>query len=280
MLIKRLFFVILSTLVITSCSFGLSSHQKIQIADEIAASANMSQYIIPAGIFDITAWGHIDEPAQPINIYIEGDGRAWVSKYRKSLDPTPLNPTALKLAAIDRSPNVIYLARPCQYSGWNGEGECPSFYWTNGRTSPDVIESYQIVLDKIRESYSPEYFNLIGYSGGASVAVLAAAGRTDIGSIRTVAGNLDYDLFTKYHGVTAMTNSKDPIKVAHLLSSVPQVHFLGTDDNVVPVDLFKSWLRASGSRRCIQHVLVHSVTHTEGWLDEWHDLVNKPPTCN
>ena len=51
-----------------------------------------------------------------VNIYIEGDGRAWLNKNRPSLDPTPKNSLALKLAEIDPAPNVIYLARPCQYS--------------------------------------------------------------------------------------------------------------------------------------------------------------------
>ncbi len=282
MVIKRLILVIFCVLFLSSCAIfnaGDSSHKKQAIAENIADAARMSQYIIPAGLFDITAWGHIDMPSKPINIYIEGDGKAWLSKYRKSLDPTPSDPIALKLAAIDNGPNVIYLARPCQYSGWRGDGTCPNFYWTNGRTAPEVVEAYQIALDKIRESYGPDYFNLIGYSGGASVALLVAAGRTDIGSIRTVAGNLDYDVFTSYHGVSPMAHSQNPVKVAHLLTKIPQVHFIGEEDSVVTIDLFKSWQQASGSIRCVKHVLVHDVNHYKGWAEEWRDLLARDPLC-
>lgn len=33
-----------------------------------------------------------------LRVYIEGDGLAWISKTEQSLDPTPLNPLALRLA--------------------------------------------------------------------------------------------------------------------------------------------------------------------------------------
>ncbi|MEX2353586.1 MAG: alpha/beta hydrolase, partial [Gammaproteobacteria bacterium] len=48
-------------------------------------------------------------------VYIEGDGRAYVSRHRVSADPVPRNPLAFRLAVVDPSPAVIYIARPCQF---------------------------------------------------------------------------------------------------------------------------------------------------------------------
>ena len=31
-------------------------------------------------------------------------------------NPTPVNPMLLKLATMDKRPNIVYIARPCQYT--------------------------------------------------------------------------------------------------------------------------------------------------------------------
>ena len=43
---------------------------------------------------------------------------------------------------------------------------------------------------------------LIGYSGGAAVAVLLAARRNDVKIIRTVARDLNHELMSEYHHTT------------------------------------------------------------------------------
>jgi len=40
-----------------------------------------------------------------LRVYIEGDGFAWINRFRISPDPTPRNPVALKLAATDPASN-------------------------------------------------------------------------------------------------------------------------------------------------------------------------------
>ena len=71
----------------------------------------------------LTAWsriagpadGPVDGPVDEVHVYIEGDGYAWATTTDPSDDPTPINPLALRLAAVDDAPNVLYLARPCQF---------------------------------------------------------------------------------------------------------------------------------------------------------------------
>ncbi len=72
--------------------------------------------VVDASPFNITVYERVYKEGGTINIYIEGDGFAWVSRKKKSLDPTPKTPMALKLASMDGSSNVIYIARPCQYT--------------------------------------------------------------------------------------------------------------------------------------------------------------------
>ena len=71
--------------------------------------------MIKAGDFALMTYQRFDKRLDNISIYIEGDGRAWETKYRLSEDPTPSNPVALRLAAVDPAANIAYIARPGQY---------------------------------------------------------------------------------------------------------------------------------------------------------------------
>lgn len=251
-----------------------------QVASRIARPAFLVPRIVPGGSFNLTAWERMHKRHAPATIYIEGDGIAWISSRTKSLDPTPKNPVALHLAAMDKAENLAWLARPCQFSGWTGEGPCPNRYWTDGRTAPEVISAYHQALDNIKGVYDIEGFHLVGYSGGAAVAALLAAQRTDILSLRTVAGNLDYRTFSQIHGVSTLKDSLDPIAVAPQIARLPQRHFIGGQDEVVPPAIFNSWKQASGPGACVRSVLVAQNDHEAGWVEKWPELLSLPVNCD
>ena len=69
-----------------------------EVAERLATPAWMIERRIPAAPFSLTAYERMHERFAPANIYIEGDGLAWLSKRQKSLNPTPMNPVALHLA--------------------------------------------------------------------------------------------------------------------------------------------------------------------------------------
>lgn len=279
-MIKKLKLILLATLVLGGCAGASSSlATRHSTAIGIAAPAAMNERIIAAGNFNLTAWERAPKPNEPVNLYIEGDGLAWLNKYTKSMNPTPPDPLALRLAAIDQAANVIYMARPCQYSGWNGASACPDLYWTTGRTAPEVIQAYNKALDNMKETYHVSGFNLIGYSGGAGVAMLVASERQDVLSIRTVAGNTDYATFSALHGVTPMNASRDPISVAAKLTKIPQYHFIGAADQTVPPAIFDSWKKVSGSDACIRSASVADATHEKGWVEKWQELLSMPLAC-
>jgi len=276
MLNKKLAIFIALTGSLTACSTLTGRHDT---AAQIAAAGGLHERIIPAGIFNLTAWERTGEPGAPADVYIEGDGLAWLNKYTKSLNPTPPDPLALRLAALDKNNNVIYIARPCQYTGWNNAGACPDRYWTNARTAPEVIEAYRQVLDNLKAADHITAFNLIGYSGGAAVAILAAAERTDIASLRTVAGNTDYAVFSALHGVSAVDASQAPEDMALKLAHLPQQHFIGGKDAVVQADIFNGWERASGASACIHSTVVPEASHDRGWTEKWQELLEIRPEC-
>ncbi|MFH1158047.1 MAG: alpha/beta hydrolase [Pseudomonadota bacterium] len=278
MMIKQYIPLILAAVALAGCGFSSLKERHVAAAG-IALPSGMIERVIPAGIFNLTVWERVSRPGAPVNIYIEGDGLAWLGKRTKSMNPTPPDPLALRLAASDNADNVIYMTRPCQYTGWNGEGACPDLYWTNGRTAPEVIRAYQEALDNIKTLYHVTGFNLTGYSGGAAVAVLVAAERTDVLSLRTVAGNTDYATFSALHSVSPMEGSLDPVEAAPKVSHIPQLHFIGGKDTVVPIAVFNGWKRASGETPCVQSIVVPGNTHEKGWVEKWPELLDVPPVC-
>lgn len=276
--LKRLTLILLSASILGGCALS-SLNTRHETAVNIAAAAAMNERIIAAGVFNLTVWERAPKADSSVNIYIEGDGLAWLNRHTKSLNPTPPDPLTLRLAAMDKAVNVIYMARPCQYSGWNGGDACPDLYWSQGRTAPEVIQSYIQALDNIKNKYHTGGFNLIGYSGGAGVAALLAAARNDILSLKTIAGNTDYAAFTTLHSISPMSASIDPITAAAKLAQLPQIHFIGGNDTIVPAAIFNSWQRASGMGTCIQSITVSDTSHEKGWIEKWPELLNIQPVC-
>ncbi len=212
---------------------------------------------------------------ESVRVYIEGDGRAWETKHRLSDDPTPSDPVALRLAAVDPADNVAYIARPGQYS-LSGFPECDSKYWSGSRFAPEVIHAFTRALDLLKERSGVRYIELVGYSGGGAIAVLVAAARSDISSLRTVAGNLDPAALCVYHGVSRLDGSMDPLDAAQKVAFLPQRHFFGSKDTVVPRAIGASFVKSEGDERCERITVVEGVSHNDGWDKRWKGLLSIP----
>lgn len=214
-----------------------------------------------------------------IRVYIEGDGFAYVTRSIPSPDPTPLEPTSLRLAAADDAQNVLYLARPCQYTK-NRQPKCPRMYWTTHRYSRDVLDIYHMVLDSLKNENEVKSFDLVGYSGGGTIAALLAAEREDIVSLRTVASNLDVKAFLAHHGVSAMPHSLDPAELAEAIRAIPQIHFVAAEDDIIPPEVVHPFLKAQGlspGQDDYPLVVIEGVNHAGPWDEIWTDLLGYPP---
>jgi len=272
-MIKLVYFLTIIIL-LSACSNTLWTSD-IQLANTISEPARLKSNTYKAGQFIVHSRERFDKPGEDLSIYLEGDGLAWVSRTEPSRDPTPDNPIGLKLTALDRAPNVIWIARPCQYTNVTENPFCKQYYWTIGRLSPEIVASVDLAITAAKLSAKSNKIHLIGYSGGGGLAILIAARRNDVATIRTVAGNIDHEAFTSFHRVTPMSQSMDPATVARSINTIPQWHFYGENDKVVPKLIGESYLRKAGLKGCTQIQVITGVSHDRGWESHWLRLLQE-----
>jgi hypothetical protein len=61
-----------------------------QHAEDLASHGGLVRSEIQTRDFLLVAYSRIDDPRQPVHVYFEGDGLAWISRSRLSDDPTPI----------------------------------------------------------------------------------------------------------------------------------------------------------------------------------------------
>jgi pimeloyl-ACP methyl ester carboxylesterase len=228
--------------------------------------------------FTLASYIRIRQTGAPLRIYIEGDGLAWITRTMPSGDPTPLEATGLRLAMRDDTDNVAYLGRPCQYFRAESPA-CSPDYWTGKRFSMEVVMAMNDAIDALLASTGTQGVELIGYSGGGAVAVLIASIRRDVMGIVTIAGNLDTEAVNRMHHVSPMPDSLNPVDQANAVSSIPQRHYTGLKDAIVPPAIADRFAAALG-RGCAGLVTrVADASHDRGWVERWPDMYTPPQTC-
>ncbi len=258
--------------------------------NKIALRANLHKELHYNHDFIITSYTRDQNKldiSQPLIVYIEGDGRAWISKYRLSSNPTPVYPLALKLAAIDNHPNVIYIARPCQFTPLDLDKHCSSKYWSEARYSKEVVNSINQVINNFKSYVLQKHkaipdIHLVGYSGGATIAGLIASQRDDVKSLRTIAGNLDHDAVSNFHQTSKLTLSLNLINVTKQISHIPQMHYIGEHDQIIPIYVVQNFVNKINSypeHNCADYKIFNNLDHYHGWESAWAQVVNQIPSC-
>ena len=268
--------IILSLAVLISIYAGEARAGRVSRAEKTASKKDLTKELVKTDSFLLTAYHRFKEKNDTLRVYIEGDGRAWVKK-RLSHDPTPKKPFVLILAGMDPSDNVVYIARPCQYTPRDMEPLFDSVFWSDKRFSEPVILSVNQAINKYKADTGAEKIELVGYSGGAAVAVLAASRRNDVTRLITIAGNLDPDAVNKHHRVTPMTGSLDPLDEAHAISNIPQSHFIGDKDRIVPRFISENFISHLNNNNSAEVIEVEGCTHTKGWIKKWKNLLSALP---
>jgi dienelactone hydrolase len=270
---KILLTAILYTL-LSSCSPNLA--MRVIDADFVAKSNNFTKRLVKGGDFWITTYQRVNNKNLPYVFYIEGDGHAFNGRYNISDNPTPNRPMLLKLAALDDRPNVIYIARPCQYTDISYNPKCNQSYWTDKRMSNEVVLSINEVIETLNND---SQFSLIGFSGGGGLAVLIAARNKHVKDIITLSGNLDHVSFNKHHNIgKPMLASLNPIDYALQVSQVPQLHVSSGKDKIVPPFIADKYVAASHSI-CVHQTIFNTAEHNKGWEDIWKYILTMPLTC-
>lgn len=255
----------------TACSNkNLSVENRIQSANSFAKQNNLDVKIISSNYFNHYIIEDKNNFCNLANIYIEGDGLAWLNKTTVSPNPTPVNQNFLTLLKDDNSCK-IYIARPCQYINSNS---CNYEYWTNRRFSQEIINSFDEVLNILKNEKSIEKFNLIGFSGGGTLATLLASKRDDIKNLLTIAGNLDIEKWVKLHKISPLEGSLNPSDFTSSLEFTKQYHLIGKDDTVVPKDIFFSYYNKFYNKNNIYYKLVNA-SHNSFSSNDFKSILDK-----
>lgn len=265
--------VCLLALLSSACATIPTPRERLTHADALAAQKGWRASRIPLGRFELVAYAPPHAPsAEVLTIYIEGDGFAWVNGNTPSADPTPRDPLALRLALLHPDGPAVYLARPCQYVD-AARTDCAQRYWTQARFAEEVVDAQNRAVDLLKRAFGARQLVLVGYSGGGAVAALVAARRMDVARLVTVAGNLDHRAWTAHHRVAPLSESLNAADAADRLGNVPQTHFIGGKDWVIPPGLATHWpLGIKGSDG--HHVrIVPEFDHGCCWAERWPALV-------
>lgn len=259
------------------CTERFTVKDRDRLPERIFASQGFEPKWFQTAAFDLRGFVKFQDPNAAWVVYLEGDGYAWAQRYRLSKDPTPYNPVAARLAALDRSPNVLWLARPCQYVFKAKRiKNCNPVYWSSARFSEETVLATQQVIQQVTRGKG---VHLVGFSGGAAMAVLASRdGQLNVASLRTLAGNLDHVVLNRHHGVSPLTASLNPVDYGTALSTVPQIHYISPNDKVIVPAVTASWMKTV-QRRCARVQSVATDSHSKGWNEYWSSLVLDIPKC-
>lgn len=221
---------------------------------------------IPTRDFTLASWQKITDPFGTYKIYIEGDGYAFNAHGRATQDPTPKGTLVRELAFGDNNPNVVYLARPCQYIK---SPICSKRHWTTARFAPEVINAEYAAVKQIAGD-NPVI--LIGFSGGAQVAGLIASAKQglNVKKIITIAGNLDHLAWTQYHNLPPLNESMNLESYRKQFAQISQIHYVGSDDKVMPPVLVRDFVGESCNL-----IEVRGATHNSGWEKIYSQIRNE-----
>ena len=273
---KHLLIALLTLVLVSACNFQRTVKNRVINADTLIMLSDLQSIRLKTPDFSLYAAYRFTKPNGLLNVYIEGDGRSWVSRYQLSSDPTPINPVALRLAIIQaeqsKDDNIAWLARPCQYQANRLDFSCDPKYWSSHRFAQKVVDATNVAIDKLMQKSGANKVRLIGFSGGGAVAVLVAAKRDDVDSLVTIAGNLDHQQVNDYHHVSSLTGSLNPKDIATKLKSIPQMHFIGRNDEVIPIEISRDFISIQKGT-CAKQVIVAGVEHINGWKTQWPDLL-------
>ena len=265
------YFICLLFLILQACSSIPTTQNRTDTAVRLAQLNGWQSQIITTASFNLQSF--IPEkisPSEELTIYIEGDGLAWLSRRKMSSDPTPIDPLTLKLALLDN--HAVYLARPCQYV-WSGG--CEQRLWTSARFSPEVLQAMNQAVDKLKAQYQASSLRLIGYSGGGAVATLLAAKRDDVSQLVTVAGNIDTDYWTTLQHISPLTGSLNPADQWPSLQAIPQIHFVGSEDKIMPVAVANAYQQHFPQSKRPTVRVITGMTHHCCWVEHWPELLQE-----
>jgi hypothetical protein len=257
-------------LALAGCSGARQFH--LDEATAIARSGGLEPYLLQAHGFNILGFERPGPQHATLTVYIEGDGRAWLNPWQPSTDPTPTDPIGLRLAAVDPASPLLYLARPCQFEA---SSACDRRLWTSARLSPEIVDLFQQLIDDAMRRTHSVRLGLVGYSGGGALATLLAERRRDVAWLVTVAANLDLAEWVRLESIEPLSDSLDPADSAAAVAQLPQVHFVGSNDDVVPSAVAEAFAGHLPTPNATKVIVEPGFDHECCWAAAWPQLLGR-----
>lgn len=256
---------IASLLLLNACAFATPTQRIFETARRL----EFQPLTLTGGQFRLAAFfkpGTIDSTT--LHVYLEGDGTPWITRWQIAADPTPRQPVMLELMALDPHP-ALYLGRPCYYGHAEDIG-CSPALWTMRRYGPEVVDSLAAALRGWWDNHDFHGLALFGHSGGGTLALLLAPKFPETHAIATLAANLDIAVWTAHHQYAPLEGSFNPAQ--NPPTGVPEYHYLGAEDNVVPPALFAP---IAATRSQVKPVIVPGVGHSCCWRSIWATILKR-----
>lgn len=88
----------------------------------------------------------------------------------------------------------------------------------------------------------------------------------------------EHDAVKRLHQVSLMPASLNAMDVAEQVQRIPQLHFSGSNDKIVPTAVTRSFVDKVGA--CAGLRLVDGVSHEGGWAAQWPQLLTISLPCS
>lgn len=201
---------------------------------------------------------------RPTRIYLEGDGVPWRNN-EPSTNPTGNSRLGFQLFLFDNLSSA-YIARPC-YEQLVMPSGCYEELWTSGRYSETVVTALTQAIEQIAPSGNIE---LVGYSGGGTLAALIAHRLPRVSRVLTLAANLDHDAWSKHHGTIPLTLSLNPVNDSPA-SNVAELHLFGSEDGIAPASLAGAYFE----KHSAEIGIVDGFSHRCCWIEHWSKILKE-----
>ena len=205
-----------------------------------------------------------------VRLYLSGDGTPWRNG-QPADNPTGSGlPLGMRLFLRDTDAHG-YIGRPCYHFRETLPPECTSAMWTSHRYSDEVVNALSEQVERLSERYDRRDIELVGHSGGGTLALLVAARVTAVKNVVTLSAVLDPHAWTAFHDLLPLSGSLSPLTVPRQ-SQVDELHFMGGKDQVVPPALARVYQRRypQASLRIIDEFNHHCC-----WETYWPALLNQ-----
>ena len=208
----------------------------------------------------LATWRKDVKPFKKLRIYI--DGNAFTTGFTKKR-PEMYSNVAMQLALKDDFPSIAYLGRPCYFID---QDVCQPIVWEQGKYAPEVIDEMKMVIQNWQKKYNLAEIEFVGYDGGAALALSLATRLKNVKVTRvvTIAGILDPKVDAMYRDEDILPDSVNPANETYLVSGIPQIHYVGGKDKVVPIAFTQNFVKKLPNPVSVQIKRVPNANH-----DNW-----------